>query len=164
MAARRLVIVMLVLLAISTIGAALIPPPGDDESGTSDDPGQATRDPQPPAEEKEPAESEPKLVAAEIVVSGMPPKTIALAPGDQLRLLVTAPFGDDIVIPAFGLTETVSESGPARFDLFIDRAGTFEVRTLSSDRLVGRIQARAASRISANGASRPVQTSKEAAP
>ncbi len=62
-----------------------------------------------------------------------------MKPGQRLVLLVGGAVGDDISIPAFGLTETMTPSAPARFDLIVDRPGHFAVRAYTADRVVGRI-------------------------
>lgn len=146
MAARRLVVVMLVLLAISTLAAALVPAPEPDPRPGERAEGGATR----PREGRTGATDEQgsagRLVQRRIRISNRRPPTIALRPGDQLKLLVSGPFGDDITIPAFGLTETMTVFAPARFDLIVEEAGTFPIRAVNAGRLVGRISADAPSR------------------
>jgi hypothetical protein len=132
-AARRLVVVMLVLLAISTLAAALIPPPSKQAPSTEESTGATT----------EPTQSAPsgggKLVNARIDVGNAPAPTVVVERGDQLVLDVSAPFGDDIEIPAFGVTETVDPFAPAHFDLFANSRGTFPIRAVDARRVVGRI-------------------------
>jgi len=47
--------------------------------------------------------------------------------GDELRLSVAAPCGDDIEIPALGRTAPVTPTAPAPFDLLATGVGTFDV-------------------------------------
>jgi hypothetical protein len=141
MAARRLVIVMLVLLAVSTLAAALVPAPESDQ-GAEETTGRGSAPPRGgPADGSAPAVPGRRAVVSRIRISNRRPPTIALRPGDQLTLQVSASFGDDVTIPAFGLTETMTPLAPASFDLIVDRAGTFAVRTVETVRLVGRIKA-----------------------
>ncbi len=138
MAARRLIVVMLVLLGISTIVAALLPAPERSGSGAG-----PAKGPGRPAKPKPPAgggATEPAgLVSARIGVSRGAPEVVRVKTGQRLVLLVGGPVGDDISIPAFGLTETMTPTAPARFDLIVDRAGRFAVRAFTADRVVGRI-------------------------
>ena len=135
MAARRLVIVMLILLAISTLAAALLPPPARVPT---------TSTPQPRRNQKEPRSAYvPRPVGVRLLlvgrmrVSGRPPKTLRIERGDQLRLEVTAGFGDDIEIPALGRTAPVTPFAPASFDLLATRRGSFAVQATHTGRLAG---------------------------
>ena len=126
MAARRLVVVMLVLLAISVVAAALLP--GPKSSGPAVLPRQPTTLPKPKL--APPPPSGP-LLGARMRVSSKASR-VRIERGDELRLSVAAPGGDDIEIPGFGLTATATPFAPARFDLLADRTGTFAVRAVSS--------------------------------
>jgi hypothetical protein len=141
MAARRLIVVMLVLLGVSTLVAALVPTPerSGDGSGNASGPAGAGRPNQPPRSAFPQARG---LLTARIRVSAGPPQVVDVEPGQRLVLLVGGPVGDDISIPAFGLTETMMPSAPARFDLIVDRRGRFAVRAFGADRVVGRIVSR----------------------
>jgi hypothetical protein len=140
MAARRLIILMVVLLALSTLAAALLPTPRtDDEDTTQEDTTQ--RESQPPGSRAAgPAVSGGgQLRQATIDTAPKPPQTVPAKVGDQLTLIVTSRFGDLVEIPAFGLFKAVAPAAPARFELLLDRAGVFAVRTVDSDLLAGRI-------------------------
>ncbi len=141
MAARRLIVVMLVLLGLSTLVAALVPAPqpsgGGPGGGTGPAPGTGPGRGQDGA-----APRAGGTVAARITVSAAAPETVKVKPGQRLVLLVVGPIGEDISIPAFGLTETMTPSAPARFDLIVDRAGIFPIRAYGTDGPVGRIAAR----------------------
>jgi hypothetical protein len=140
MAARRLVIVMLVLLGLSTLVAALVP--GPDRSTPA---GTGTIDTRPRAGSPGTAGSAPggRLVQRLLRISTRP-ATVAVRPGDQLRLAVGGSYGDEITIPAFGLTETMTPYAPARFDLIVPEVGSFPILAGESGRLIGRIRSRAA--------------------
>jgi hypothetical protein len=138
MAARRLIIVMLVLLGLSTLVAALVPAPEPSGGGPGSETGPAGG--AGPSEGQDGASPRPGgTVAARITVSVAAPETVKVKPGQRLVLLVGGPIGEDISIPAFGLTETMTPSAPARFDLIVDRAGRFPIRAYGAERPVGRI-------------------------
>ena len=134
MAARRLVIVMLVLLGLSTLAAALVPGP---DRSTPTGTGTVDTGTQADSTASSPAVPRGRLVQRRLRIA-RPPATVAVDPGDQLRLAVAGRYGDDIAVPAFGLTETMTPYAPARFDILIPRAGTFPVRSDQSGRVVGR--------------------------
>ena len=143
MAARRLVIVMLVLLGLSTLVAALVPTPNPDREKTSATNGASGKNAPDPdrAGNPDPAGT-PGLVSARIDISqaaGKPPAVVRVKPGNRLILAVGGSVGADISIPGFGLTETMTPTAPARFDLIVDRAGRFPVRVFGSDRAAGTI-------------------------
>jgi hypothetical protein len=137
-AARRLVIVMLVLLAISTLIAALLPPPHNEDPATP--PPGAKRGPHKRGPEHVPSPGKlGLLLVARMRISHQPPKTVRVERGDELRLTVAAPFGDDIEIPALGRTAPVTPASPASFDLLATGIGAFDVRAVHSGRLAGRL-------------------------
>jgi hypothetical protein len=140
MAARRLVIVMLVLLGLSTLAAALVPGPDRSTPAGSDTidtrPGAGSGPGAAPA-------SGARFVQRRLRISATP-AVVEVRPGDQLRLAVVGPYGDDITIPAFGLTETLTPYAPARFDLLVPDAGSFPILAVQSGRLIGRIRSRPA--------------------
>lgn len=140
MAARRLLIVMLVLLGLSTLAAALVPPPEEKpvRSGQAQGRESKTTEETGPGASAGPA---PRLVRVRMTIGNDPPKIVALRPGDQLELEVGGSVGEDVVIPAFGLTETMTPDAPARFDLIVDRVGDFAVRGVESGIVAGRIRA-----------------------
>lgn len=125
---------MLVLLGISTLAAALVPAPEDrGKTGTET----IKRKARPPQRDAQAARGE--LVEGRIDARSGRPKELRIERGDQLSLSVSAPFGDEIEIPALGLVETVDRFAPARFDLLASRTGTFPVRAVEADRVLGRI-------------------------
>jgi hypothetical protein len=135
-AARRLVILMIVLLAASTLAAALVPPPDRDEEGPTSS--EQTR----PGPKPQPIPPGPsgRPIAARLRIANAKPRTIRASVGDQIALTVTSRFADQVELAAFGLLETAAPYAPAHFDFIADRAGTFPVRTVESQRLVGRIE------------------------
>jgi hypothetical protein len=132
-AARRLVIVMLVLLAVSTLAAAFLPPPHPDSTTTTET---RRRGPRP---KPVPVPPSGLLLASRMHLTARTPKTVRVELGDELRLSVAAPFGDDVEIPRLGLTAAVTPFAPAQFDLFAGELGSFGVRGVDSGLPGGRI-------------------------
>ncbi len=120
MAARRLLLAMLVLLAISTLAAALVPPPEEDEGDDA---------PPPKTGPTRGGGGRGELIEAEIAAfPRRRPEQIEVSPGDQLAITVTSGRPGQVAIPDLGLLRFASPGSPARFDLFLDREGRFEVR------------------------------------
>src|SRR3954465_176014 len=105
---------MLVLLAISTLIAALLPPPNNGDNATP--PPGAHRALQKGSKERVPGPGKlGQLLVARMRISNRPPKTVRAERGDELRLSVAAPFGDEIEIPALGRSAPVTPVSPAPF-------------------------------------------------
>jgi hypothetical protein len=139
-AARRLLIVMVVLLVVSSIAAALVPPPTEQsdeeqltttEERTTGDRGRAG-----------------ELVSAEVDAESDRTAPIAVDVGDQLALTVRADRFREVQIPSFGLLEPATAGSPAKFDILIERPGSFPVRLADAGRAIARIEARKPDRVS----------------
>src|ERR1700730_1709249 len=126
---------MLVLLAISSLAAALLPGPKPKRATTT------TTKPSKPKQGTTASVPRPAptglLLVSRMRISHQPPKTVRIERGDELRLEVAAPFGDDVEIPGLGLTTAVTPFAPAQFDLFASRIGSYPVTTVDSGRLAG---------------------------
>jgi hypothetical protein len=136
MAARRLIVVMIVLLLASSVAAALVPIP---ESAQDDSSSTTTTTAAPTG-----GSHERTLRAA----AGKP-ETIRLEVGDRLALEVVAQDHDLVEIAGLGQLEDVDAASPARFDLVLDRPGTYPVRLAGAGDLIGRIE------VSQQGATEP---------
>jgi hypothetical protein len=126
---------MLVLLVISTLAAAFLPTPHKNQATPVQ---KRKRQPNPSGHPPRPTDTG-LLLVSRMLVSNRPPKTVRIERGDELRLEVSAPFGDDVEIPALGLTGAVTPFAPAQFDLLASKIGTFGVRTVNSGRLAGQL-------------------------
>jgi hypothetical protein len=126
---------MLVLLLLSTLAAAFLPTP-DKKQAT---PVHKRKHQANSVERAPPPSKTGLLLVSRMRISNRPPKTVRIERGDELRLEVAAPFGDDVEIPALGLTAAVTPFAPAQFDLLASEIGTFPVRTVDSGRLAGRL-------------------------
>ncbi len=134
MAARRLIILMVVLLVVSTLAATLAPQSEQAEEGSTSSTTTTT--------EIAPPDSgvDAELVRRTIDSGAEEPRTIRIAKGDQIALVVRSSEPAQIEISGFGLLEDAERDAPARFDLLAERSGNFTVRATTfeqSDRLVG---------------------------
>ena len=134
MAARRLVIVLIILLVISTVAAFLAPGPGDDTRPPATIGSTTTT-----TTAREPAPSG-RLIRASIDAEPGKPQTVRLRLGDQLSLRVSSRASDQVEIVGLGLVEAVDRDGPALFDVFADRPGSYPVLLLRADKTVGTIK------------------------
>jgi len=142
MAARRLLIIMVVLLVLSSLAAALVPPPTE---RSSTDEGRETTTarsgPGAPAREGE-------LIRARVDADARRAAQISARLGDQLALTVEANAFREVEIPALGLLEPAAPGDPARFDMLVERPGSFLVRLVDGGRAIARIEARGGARVS----------------
>jgi hypothetical protein len=142
MAARRLVVLLVVLLGLATAIAALAPTPAQRKQSSANAGATGATGSESPRSLINPADKPsltPSTVRARVEVSNKPPRAIRVEPGDRLVLSVGADFGDDVEIPAFGLTGTMTPYAPATSDLIVLHPGTFPVRTVQSNRVVAYI-------------------------
>ena len=130
MAARRLLIIMIVLLVLSSLAAVLIPVKPAPEPKAH---------PTTTTERAIPPPPEGALVKRVIDAAAKHPATIRLAPGDQLDLEVRSPRPDQVEIPGFGELEDTDPDFAAHFDLLAFDPGTFPIRLVRANRVIGRI-------------------------
>lgn len=126
---------MLVLLLLSTLAAAFLPTPHKNRATPVH---KRKQQPNTSGHASRPTNTG-LLLVSRMRISNRPPKTVRIERGDELRLEVAAPFGDDVEIPALGLTGAVTPFAPAQFDLLASKIGTFPVRTVDSGRPGGRL-------------------------
>jgi hypothetical protein len=137
MAARRLLIVMLVLLGISILAAALVPPRNLRDGSTAS----TIAEPTEPTETA-PPDTVPRGAgkSARIEVDAKRISVVPLTLGDQLSLTIASKRADLVEIPALGLIDSLGPNGAALFDVLPSRAGSYGIRLVEADRLVGRIE------------------------
>jgi hypothetical protein len=129
-AARRLLIIMIVLLVLSSLAAVLIPVKPAPEPKVH--PTTTTEPAIPPPPEGD-------LVKRVIDAAAKRPPTIRLAPGDQLDLDVRSPRPDQVEIPGFGELQDTDPDFAAHFNLLAFDPGTYPVRLVGANRVIGRI-------------------------
>ena len=136
MAARRLLIIMLVLLGISTLAAALVDTSSFRDEGTGSTAASETELTLPKDTVPEGRQLKPVVVEVDRAKVTVVPVKL----GDQLPLIVRSRKPDLVEIPALGLLEPVDTNAPARFDLFADAPGTYGIRLVTANRVIGRVE------------------------
>jgi hypothetical protein len=131
--ARRLLILLLVLLGISTLAAALAPvkSPKDTTTTTTTTPTLTTPS-APPAKSA-------GLFKYTIDANSKNVNVVELYVGEELLLTVKSKLYDQVSIPKLGQIEPVSPGFAAKFDLYLNQRGTYAVRLVGANRLVGRL-------------------------
>jgi hypothetical protein len=149
MAARRLLIVMLILLGLSTLAAALVPPQALREETTTTSTTEETETiPANPVPLGRQLPDPVKITVGEknrVPVVSCPPslrrakRCKPILVGDQFTLLVKSKRADELEMPAFGLVDAVGPDEPARFELLVQAAGSYQLKFVSTGRVAARI-------------------------
>lgn len=120
---------MLVLVAISTVAGLLMPPASRDETTSSTSTTSAADN----------VTTGGELVEEKLDAQAQKPETIRIPLGDQLALAVSSKRAGQVQIAGLGLVDDVAPLSPARFDVFADHRGRFEVRFAEPKRTLGEI-------------------------
>ena len=120
------------VLVLSSAAAALIPVSDEPDPGSSSTPSTDT------APSGELVKRTLRVTAAE----SQEPRTIRLRLGDQLVLRVTSKVADQVEISGLGELDDVGRDSPASFDLLPPEPGTYAVRLVDAEHIVGRIVVR----------------------
>jgi hypothetical protein len=151
MAARRLLIVMLILLGLSTLAAALVPPQALREGTTTGTTTEETETATSQTETQPAGRQLPSPISITVgegnrvpVVSCPPSLRRAkrckpILVGDQFTLLVKSKRADELDMPAFGLVDAVGPDEPARFELLVEAARSYQIRFVSTGEVAARI-------------------------
>lgn len=118
-------------MGISALSVAIAPPPDQRVQEPSSSP--SAGGPAAPAEQPDVIEQTISAEAAEAT-------TVEIPLGATVRLTVTAKALDGVEIEALDRFAGVSPDAPAEFELYADRAGSYDVRLVESGRLVGRLE------------------------
>jgi hypothetical protein len=150
MAARRLLIVMLILLGLSTLAAALVPPQAlrEDTTGTTT----ATEETEMIPPSTAPVGRQlPAPIRITVGRKGRVPvvscpaslrrarRCKPIEAGDQFTLLVKSKRADELEMPAFGLIDAVGPNEPARFELLVPVARSYQIRFVSTGEVAARV-------------------------
>ena len=133
MVARRLLILLLVLLGISTLAAALAPVKSPKDRTTTTTTPTLTTPSAPPAKSA-------GLFKYTIDANSKNVNVVELYVGEELLLTVKSKLYDQVSIPKLGQIEPVSPGFAAKFDLYLNQRGTYAVRLVGANRLVGRLR------------------------
>ncbi len=137
MLGRRLLLLVAVLLATGAIAAALTPrelrksspttttaPPPSVANGTGGTPAGA------------------RQVIRIVNAAGARPAVVRATVGDLLQLAVRVTSPEEVALVGTGRFATADADTPARFNFFLDSAGTFPIHLQESGRDVGRLVVR----------------------
>jgi hypothetical protein len=143
MMGRRLLLLVAVLMGITALAASVAPR----QSGPTDPPpppgrtGTATPAPTP---ELGPAAPQTEDVLQETLSAapGASSTRVLARPGQTLQLEVQGALFDEVILEGLDRMEAIAPEAPARFELYIDRAGRFPIRLREADRQLGEIVVR----------------------
>jgi hypothetical protein len=148
MMGRRLLLLVAVLMGLTALAASIAPrdtgtdeppaPPG--RQGTVVEPTTTPQlEPAAPAPEEEGVVTE-TLSAAE----GASPVRVHARPGQTVQLEVQGgpELFDEVVLIGLDRVEAIAPEAPARFEMYMDEPGRFEIRLLQADRRLGELLVR----------------------
>jgi hypothetical protein len=146
MMGRRLLLLVAVLMGLTALAASIAPRDNGPDSATVPPgrPGAAPTGTATASPQLEPAAPAPEDVIEETLsaAQGASPARVRARPGQILQLQVEGAVFDEVVLNGLDQTEAISPEAPARFELFLDRPGRFEIRLLDADRRLGEILVR----------------------
>jgi hypothetical protein len=145
MMGRRLLLLVAVLMGLTALAASIAPrDTGKDEPATPPGrPGtvaEPTTTPQlsPAAPSADEDVVEETLSAA----AGASPVRVRARPGQTVKLEVQGHVYDEVLVTGLDRSAAIAPEAPARFELFIDQPGRFEIRLLDADRRLGELLVR----------------------
>jgi hypothetical protein len=146
MMGRRLLLLVAVLMGLTALAASVAPrntgtdepatPPG--RPGTVAEP---TTTPELSPAAPTPAEGdvvEETLSAAE----GASPVRVRARPGQTVKLEIQGQVFDEVVLTGLDRVEAIAPEAPARFEIYTDQTGRFEIRLLQANRRLGELLVR----------------------
>jgi hypothetical protein len=146
MSRNQRVALVVAALAVAVVAFLIARPGGDDEAEPSDatTPGQTdtetgtgddSAEPQPTTETESPAPPKPKVTRIQIksgtVAGGA--KTIEVAKGDAVRIVVSADAPDEIHLHGYDITRNAAPGQPARFRFKANAEGAFEMESHTAE-------------------------------
>jgi hypothetical protein len=145
MVGRRLLLLVAVLMGLTALAASVVPRDGGSPAPTTA-PGRpplpATQTPAPQVEPAAPAPEDDTLDETMSAAKGAAQTRVRVNLGQILRLQVAGPMYDTVVIDGLDETDGIAPESPARFDIYIDRAGRFPITLLDEGRRLGEIVVR----------------------
>jgi hypothetical protein len=142
MVGRRLLLLVAVLMGLTALAASIAPRDGGSPA-PSTAPGrpplEATPTPSPQLEPAPPAADEDTLDETMSAARGAAPARVRVNLGQILQLQVAGPVYDTVVIDGLDEIDGIAPESPARFDIYMDRAGRFPVTLQDEGRRLGEI-------------------------
>jgi hypothetical protein len=139
MLGRRLLLLAAILMLTGAIAAALTP--------------RDLREPAPPTQTRPVPTSPPaaaggtpatRELSRTVNADARRPQTVRARVGDLLHLTVRAQSPDEVELVGLDRFEAADQFSPARFDFFVERAGSFPIRLREARREIGRLVVSAA--------------------
>jgi hypothetical protein len=146
MMGRRLLLLVAVLMGLTALAASIAPrdtgtdepptPPG--RPGTVVEPS-ATPELAPAA----PSTDEEGVVEETLsAAKGASPVRVRARPGQTVILQVQGNVLDEVVLTGLDRVDAISPEAPARFEMYMDQPGRFEIRLLQENRRLGELLVR----------------------
>jgi hypothetical protein len=144
MIGRRLLLLVAVLMGLTALAASIAPrDTGTDEPPTpSGRPGTVAEPTETP--ELAPASPAPEDVVEETLsaAEGASPVRVRARPGQTVVLEVQGQVFDEVALTGLDRVESIAPEAPARFEIYLDQPGRFEIRLLEADRRLGELLVR----------------------
>lgn len=142
---RRLLLLVAVLMGLTALAASIAPrDTGTDEPPTPPGrPGTVTPTTTPELEPAAPAPVDENVVDETLsAAEGASPVRVRARPGQTVKLEVQGQLFDEVALIGLDRVEAIAPEAPARFEMYMDQPGKFEIRLLEADRRLGEIQVR----------------------
>jgi hypothetical protein len=145
MMGRRLLLLVAVLMGLTALAASIAPREnGTDAPATPPARPGAAVEPTatPQTEAAAPAPEEDVVEETLSAAQGASPVRVRARPGQTVKLEVQGRLFDEVVLTGLDRAEAIAPEAPARFELYMDRPGRFEIRLLEADRRLGELLVR----------------------
>jgi hypothetical protein len=146
MMGRRLLLLVAVLMGLTALAASIAPrDTGSDEPATP--PGRPGTVVEPSATPQlapaAPAPEEEDVVEETLsAAKGASPVRVRARPGQTVKLQVQGRVFDEVELTGLDRVEAIAPEAPARFEIYLDQPGRFEIRLLEADRRLGELLVR----------------------
>jgi hypothetical protein len=145
MIGRRLLLLVAVLMGLTALAASIAPRnTGTDEPATPPGrPGTVVEPTQTP--QLSPAAPDPEQDVLEETVSaaeGASPVRVRARQGQTVVLEVQGSVFDEVVLTGLDRVKAIAPEAPARFEIYLDQPGRFQIRLLDADRRLGELLVR----------------------
>jgi hypothetical protein len=145
MMGRRLLLLVAVLMGLTALAASVAPrDTGTDEPTTPPErPGVVEPTTTPESESAAPGPEEEDVVEETLsAAKGASPVRVRARPGQTVILEVQGDVLDEVALTGLDRVEAIAPEAPARFEMYIDQPGRYEIRLLEQNRRLGELLVR----------------------
>jgi hypothetical protein len=145
MMGRRLLLLVAVLMGLTALAASIAPrDTGTDEPSTPPGrPGVVEPTTTPESESAAPAPEEEDVVEETLsAAKGASPVRVRARPGQTVILEVQGDVLDEVALTGLDRVEAIAPEAPARFEMYVDQPGRYEIRLLEQNRRLGELLVR----------------------